>query len=346
MKQTPKVYLVRAGRNGEDEDYALENSVVIVGFRDVPTLEGASDFDAVLELVKNAYPDKKSRAAGNVSRQLWAFAFAMQTGDVVVLPRKRTSQIAIGRVTGPYRYGKANAELRHTRPVQWVRSDIPRTTFEQDLLYSFGAFMTVCNISRNDAARRVVAVLDGKPDLGPSVLPKKLVPPTPTDESVPDLSQMAHDQIVAQIQSRFTGHAMAGLVDAVLQSDGWTTTVSPPGPDGGVDILAGRGSLGLDSPRLCVQVKSQNAPADVTVYRTLQGTMQIFNAEQGLLVCWGGFNKNVLQESKQSHFMVRLWDSRDLVGAIYRNYERLPAEIQAELPLKQVWMLVTEEPAE
>ena len=74
MKQTPKVYLVRAGRNGEDEDYALENNVAIVGFRDVPTLEGASDFDAVLELVKNAYPDIKSRAAGNFSGQLWAFA--------------------------------------------------------------------------------------------------------------------------------------------------------------------------------------------------------------------------------------------------------------------------------
>ena len=74
--------------------------------------------------------------------------------------------------------------------------------------------------------------------------------------------------------------------------------------------------------------------------------MQTFKAEQGLLVCWGGFNKVVWAESRQGHFMVRLWDSRDLVGAIYRNYERLPAEIQAELPLKRVWMLVAEEPAE
>ena len=125
-------------------------------------------------------------------------------------------------------------------------------------------------------------------------------------------------------------------MDAVLEADGWVTKISVPGPDGGVDILAGRGSLGLDTPRLCVQVKSQNSPADVTVYRTLQGTMQTFKAEQGLLVCWGGFNKVVLAESRQGHFMVRLWDSRDLVGAIYRNYERLPAEIQAELPLKRV----------
>jgi hypothetical protein len=28
---------------------------------------------------------------------------------------------------------------------------------------------------------------------------------------------------------------------------------------------------------------------------------------------------------------------------VYRNYERLPAEIQADLPLKRVWMLVPED---
>ena len=161
-----------------------------------------------------------------------------------------------------------------------------------------------------------------------------------------DLGQAAHDQIVAHIQSRFHGHALARLVDAVLVAEGWVTKLSPPGPDGGVDIFAGRGSLGLDQPRLCVQVKSQATPVDVTVYRTLQGSMQTFKAEQGLLVAWGGFNKVVLNEAKQGYFAVRLWESRDLVEAIYRNYPRLPAEIQAELPLKQVWMLVNEESGE
>ena len=349
MTDAPKVYLVRAGRNGEDEDYALTHNLAIIGFQNVPSLEGTKGYDEVANLVSEALPDRKPRAVGNFAGQLGAFALAMQEGDIVVLPRKLTSQIAIGRVTGPYRYQHVNTESRHTRPVEWLQPDLPRTTFKQDLLYSFGAFMTVCNISRHDAARRVVAVLEGKPDPGPSVpLKSPTVSPSPTDESesIPDLSQVAHDQIVAQIQSRFAGHALARLVDAVLRADGWVTKISPPGPDGGVDILAGSGSLGLDVPRLCVQVKSQNTPADVTVYRTLKGTMHTFKAEQGLLVCWGGFNKKVLQESQQSHFMVRLWDSSDLVGAIYRNYERLPAEIQAELPLKRVWMLVVEEPAE
>ena len=347
MNDTPKVYLVRAGRNGEDEEVALENNLAIIGFDEIPSLEEAGDYDAVAKIVGEALPQSKPRAIGNFAGQLWAFSCAMEEGDIVVLPRKLTSQIAIGRVEGPYRYTEVNTVLRHTRPVKWLRLDISRATFRQDLLYSFGAFMTVCNISRNDAVQRVEAVLEGKPYPGPSVSSgitgKKTLPEPDEPEIQTDLAQLAHDQIVAQIQSRFAGHALARLVDAVLQADGWVTKVSPPGPDGGVDILGGRGSLGLDEPRLCVQVKSQGSPADVTVYRTLQGTMQTFKAEQGLLVCWGGFNKAVQQESKQGYFVVRLWDSRDLVGAIYRHYEHLPAEIQAELPLKHVWMLVAEE---
>ena len=346
MKGEPKVYLARAGRNGEDEEFALDSEMAVIGFREVPNLGQVVDYQAMVTLVKESLPDNKPRAQGNFAGQLWAFAHSMQKNDIVVLPRKLTSQIAIGRVTGPYRYQKVNSELRHTRPVQWQLTDVPRTRFQQDLLYSFGAFMTVCNISRNDAVRRVQAVLTGTPDPGPK---SGLTKPTTaskdeSEEQLPDLVEVAHDQIVAHIQARFAGHSLTRLVDAVLQADGWVTKVSPPGPDGGVDILAGSGSLGLDAPRLCVQVKSQNSPADVTIYRTLQGTMQTFNAQQGLLVCWGGYNKVVLKESKQAHFTVRLWDSRDLVKLIYRHYARLPAEIQADLPLKRVWMLVAEEP--
>jgi len=352
MAELSKVYLARAGGLGEDEETALEGNIAIIGFREVDSLEGAKDYDSVFELVERAYPGSKTRKIGNFAGQLWAFAIAMKAGDLVVLPRKLTSQIAIGRVTGSYAYRKIGGAHRHTRPVEWLRQDIPRTAFGQDLLHSFGAFMTVCNISRNDAERRVAAVAAGNPDPGIRAVldePKKpgYAPHSNLDadsQETADLGQRAHDQIVAHIQSRFAGHALSNLVDAVLKADGWVTKISPPGADGGVDILGGRGSLGLDDPRLCVQVKSQNSPADVTIYRTLQGSMQTFKAQQGLLVCWGGFNKAVATEARQGHFTVRLWDSGDLVEAIYRTYDRLPAEIQAELPLKKVWMLVTDEP--
>jgi restriction system protein len=348
MNNPRKVFLVRAGGNGEDEEYTLENSLSVIGFDSVPSLAHAKDYDAVYKIVETALPTEKPRVIGNRAGQLWAFALAMQEGDIVVLPRKLTSQIALGVVNGPYKYQKVHNEMHHTRPVKWLKPDLARTTFEQDLLYSFGAFLTVCNITRNDAERRVAAVLNGKSDPGfGDITPTKSkttspVPPTEEDASI-DIEQMVQDQIVRHIQSRFAGHALSQLVEAILKAEGWVTRLSPPGADGGVDILAGRGTLGLDQPRLCVQVKSQTSPVDVTIYRTLQGSMQSFKADQGLLVSWGGFNRPLLGEAKQSHFFVRLWDSKDLVEAIYRNYERLPAEIQADLPLKRVWMLVPED---
>jgi len=345
-KEPARVFLTRAGGTGEDEDLALDMGIAVIGFLEVPSLAVAKDYADVFKIVEKDWVGAKPRAVGNKAGQLWAFALSMQVGDIVVLPRKRTSQIALGRINGPYEYRKIGSHFRHVRTVEWIRQDVPRTAFEQDLLYSFGAFMTVCRVSRNDAERRVATVLAGKTDPGPLVAaPGKSHKVAPTtaeleSEAAPDLLQHAHDQIIAHIQARFAGHALSRLVEAVLRADGWVTRNSPQGADGGVDILAGRGSLGLDAPRLCVQVKSQPSAADVTVYRTLQGTMQTFKAEQGLLVCWGGFNKAVLAEARQSHFTVRLWDSRDLVESIYRTYEQLPAEIQADLPLKRVWMLV------
>jgi restriction system protein len=351
VKEQMKVFLTRGGKHGEDEDTALELGLAIIGFTDIPSLNEVKDYQQLYGLVESQMPGAKANAIGNRAGQLWTFAKVIQEGDIVVMPRKLTSQLAIGKVSGPYSYQLVGEKLRHTLPVTWNRPDVPRTAFEQDLLYSFGAFMTVCRIRRNDAERRVAAVLAGNEDSGPKIslaTSKKAedAESVVDVDEVLDLGQIAHDQIVAHIQTRFAGHALSTLVDAVLQADGWVTKVSPPGADGGVDILGGRGPLGLDAPRLCVQVKSQNTSADVTIYRTLQGSMQTFKAEQGLLVCWGGFNKAVTTEAKMGHFSVRLWDSRELVQAIYRTYERLPPEIQAELPLKRVWMLVHEDAGE
>ncbi len=347
QSESPRVWVIRAGRDGEDEDTALEDGLVIVRFWEFDDLSRYASSDELVERYLEKNPSAPRRRAESYARQLWTLRDKVRLADIVVLPlKKRSGQIAIGRVTGPYRHAVVHGELRHTRPVEWTRPDLPRSTFQQDLLYSFGGFSTIFRVQRNDAERRVEAVLAGKPDPGP---PSSSSLATHPDDEVeiegsllPNLEQAASDEITAFVRARFPDHDMARLVEAVLQAEGFKTLRSPPGPDGGADILAGRGPLGLDAPYLCVQVKATGTQSDVKILRELGGTMATFKASQGLLVSWSGFTQAAAREARQETFKIRLWDQSHLVQAIYQSYDKLPAEIQAELPLKRVWMLVHE----
>ena len=64
----------------------------------------------------------------NWTGQLYALRCRIKPGDLMVLPLKTTSQIAFGRVTEGYRYLADNDPgKRHVIPVQWLRTDLPRS---------------------------------------------------------------------------------------------------------------------------------------------------------------------------------------------------------------------------
>ncbi|VVB62507.1 Restriction endonuclease [uncultured archaeon] len=338
------LWLVRAGRSGEYEDLALKSGRALISFYQVPDMSSVDSKDELFDILREAYPNHLKNAIFNFRGQLWAFLKRIQEGDLVILPLKTRSVIAIGKVIGPYEYKSDNPEgARHTRPVEWIRADIPRSALDQDLLYSIGAFMTVCQIQRNKAEERIRALVEGKP-MPQLALPDSSEETVEEELNVPlDLEEYASDQIRSYIGRNFRGHELTRLATEVLKAQGYKVLMSPVGPDGGVDIIAGRGPMGFDQPRLCVQVKSSDSPVDVTVLRELKGVMDDFKADQGLLIAWGGFNQSVLNESRRRFFEIRLWDAGDLVNAVLENYDRLSKDLQAELPLKRIWALVLEE---
>jgi len=335
------LWLARAGRYGERESFALENNVVTVGWDEMGDLRDLESREAMLEQLTAQYPDQDVNTLRNWQAQLWAFSKRIEVGDWVALPLKTRSAVAFGEVVGDYAYQPGNPEgALQTRPVRWLRTDIPRSAIDQDILFSLGAFMTVCQIKRNDAENRVKALVGGKK--APLAAPGE-APDASEDDTVVNIEEFARDQIRTQLSQKFRGHDLARLVGALLAAQDYHAQVSSPGRDGGVDILAGKGAMGFDHPRLVVQVKSQDAPVDVSVLRELQGVMKNFGAEQGLLVAWGGFKSTVIEEARRQFFELRLWDADDLITAVVDNYENLPADLQADIPLKRLWALVLEE---
>ena len=339
-------WVVRAGRKGAQEQTALDNNVVTIHWQELPDLSGIESRDDLANTYRMANPEVTRPAAISAGvGQVWAFRHRILKGDLAIIPlHTRRTVLAIGEVTGPYAYRTdLGEEVHHTIPVKWLRTDLPRTSFEQDLLLTLSCPPTVYRVRRNNAEHRIRAVLRGESDPGSTGdgPPEEDEANNETEQF--DMEQAAGDELLKFIQRKFARHKFADLVDAVLQAEGYLTRVSPPGPDGGVDILAGSGPMGFAEPRLCVQVKSSVSPADVTVLRGLQGILKNFGADQGLLVSWGGFTSSVLQEARQSFFSIRLWDAADLLQAIFKNYENFPEELQTELPLKRIWALVSEE---
>lgn len=272
-------------------DLALKDKIAVIGWEALPDLSGIKKREQLSALLAKAYPDAKSRTRSNWESQIWSFVRLMKSGHLVALPLKSRSFIAIGEVTGEYKYRPdLPANSRHTRPVEWV-AELPRGAFNQDLLYSLGAFLTVCRIQRNRAEDRVRLMLGAAANALPAEDVSSRQEPTDL-EAVPDLEQYARDQIRSFISSKFRGHALTTLVAAILEAQGYKVKVSPEGPDGGVDIIAGRGPLGFDPPRLAVQVKSGDSPVDVKVLRELQGVMKNFGAEQGPSGCMGWLQGN------------------------------------------------------
>jgi restriction system protein len=71
--------------------------------------------------------------------------------------------------------------------------------------------------------------------------------------------------------------------------------------------------------------------------------MQAFGADMGLFVSWGGFRGTAPRDARRDFFQLRLWDAETVLDQILKCYDRLPSDIQAELPLKRVWALVEED---
>ena len=344
-----RAWVVRAGKKGENEDFALENNVAVIGWSMAGDLSSTTTKEDIREILQDAYPDRGKYALGNNVGQLLRFVHKIEKGDFIVLPLKTTKTFAIGSCIGNYEYRQdAPQGRRHVRPVNWIRTEIPRHSVKKDLSNTLDSAMTVFEAKRNNAVARLKELASSGSDPGMSAVVADGDETAPYPDSVDEETRvnvdlLAAHRIEAHLAKEFTGHRLAELVEAILRAEGYVTWLSPPGPDGGVDVLAGSGPFGLDKPRIAVQVKSGKNKVGVDLMNNLQGAAVSFGADTALFVAWGGFNREARKLAKSKWFQHRIWDSRDLIDKITENYDKLPDHIQAKLPLKQIWTLALDD---
>jgi len=345
----PKAWLVRGSKNSAFDQWMLDEGLSGVDFHELPDLSGIADLAAMRDMVRASIPGLKAGAVGNYAAQLFAFSTRMAVGDLVILPVRHSGKLAFGVVAGGYEYRAGESTLNHVRRVDWRLADVSRTAINQDLLYSLGAFSTVVQISRNDAAWRFWQVANGAeadPGARGGATPANLsaeIEAIDSDDAIAeegfDILRYSKDRVLGRIRERFAGHRLSDLVAAILEAEGMTCKVSPPGADGGIDIIAGSGVLGISAPTIIVQVKSQPSHVGSEVLDQLGGVVGQHQADHGLLVAMGGLTRPAKDKVAMQRLKVAVWDEEELLDRIYKHYAVLPEDIKKDIPLTFGWVI-------
>ncbi|HTB51025.1 MAG TPA: restriction endonuclease [Solirubrobacteraceae bacterium] len=133
------------------------------------------------------------------------------------------------------------------------------------------------------------------------------------------------------------------LVAGLLQGMGYHIDwVAPPGKDRGVDVIALQDPLGVDGPRIKVQVKREQSKTDVKGLRAFMSVLSA--ADTGVFVTLGGFTIDAEIEARTSESRrVTLIDRNRLLDLWIEYRQHIPDARRALLPLRPVHYLARED---
>jgi restriction system protein len=167
-------------------------------------------------------------------------------------------------------------------------------------------------------------------------------PEEATAKAVTITFEQAQEQAWGEIENHLhnmSPYDFQDLVAALLRALGYYVAwVSPPGKDGGVDILAWPDPLGTKPPRIKVQVKRYVSAVNVDGLRSFMALLG--EDDVGIFVAAGGFTKDARDEARtQEKRKVTLIDLERLFDLWVEHYVKLPEEDRRRLPLQPIHFL-------
>lgn len=325
------LWVCRAGRSGEYENYFLEKQVIAVTWSKIDSDMTVYDtWEKLKEALTKIYPDEL-KAIPNYTGQLFPFFQTMKIGEKVLLPSKiKLGTIYVGTIKSDCTYQPDNLPYSHIRKVEWSEETILRKNLDADILHSLGAYLTIFRIDE-EKEKRIFSTLSTK---------KKNKNDDNSEESPNVYSNLENDaleQISATIIQKFKGYDMQKVIESIFRAKGYETYVSK-GADKGIDVLASNGPLGFGGTKICIQVKTEDHAIGMPVLVELIGTMNNVGADYGLLVSWNGFMSSIDSERRDKFFKIKFWDHKDIVKEFLDNYDQLDDWIKAKVPLKKIWV--------
>ncbi len=321
------IWMVRS-QGGELLPLFLKNKVAALGWEALGDLAGKSR-NQIKELVQEKYPNEKAifQWIGIID----SFVNFIKKGDYIITYDKSNRLYYIGEVVSDYYYNnKLIKEYPNLRKVEWNARTISRDDLSSTSKNSLGSLSTVFRLS-HDAEVEILSLLKNKKEIAKNEQEVAEELELQSNELLENSTETLKDRIL-----NLSPDDMEELVKEILNAMGYIARRSPKGADRGIDVFASRDGLGLEEPRIFVEVKHRKGQMGAPEIRTFLGGRQV--GDRCIYVSTGGFTKEARYEAERAKTPVFLVDLDILTELIGVHYDNFRAEGKVLLPLRKLYL--------
>lgn len=323
-----QLWMVRAGEGAFLVEDFLTKNIVSIGWNATGDLSKVDNIEQLKELVRKSYPEYKNGQVINSAGQIYRFLIDFKIGDGVMTYNPSERTYLIGEIASDYKFDEKSCEYFHTREIKWI-GKVQRDDLSTSTKNTLGAIQTIFDIPKQ-AREELFSLLAGKPS--------KKIEGESEQESLEfikeDFIAKSHEFIKDKALS-LNWEEMQELVAGILRAMGYKTRVSSRGSDRGKDIVASPDGLGLENPKIVVEVKHRQGSMGAQELRSFLGGLRA--SDKGLYVSTGGFSKDAKYEAERANIPITLVDSDILVELIIQYYGGFDNETKALVPLKKIY---------
>lgn len=162
MKNNRRAWKVRVYSQADNLIEFLGRKEVVIDYG-IEGLSAEMTKQSIEHLIRMQNSDYSEKRISAHTGQVYRILNEVNKDDIFVSPIEKGTIFCIGSVDTD----RPNIhDTRITFPIKWLRTEVPLGAFQQDLRYSFMAIMKVCEVKRNNALRRLIAIANGQADPG------------------------------------------------------------------------------------------------------------------------------------------------------------------------------------
>jgi restriction system protein len=240
----------------------------------------------------------------------------------------------IGTIAGDAEWDPSQPDYRtNFRRMTW-QHQVERDKLSPAARNSLGSSLTIFEPS-DECADEIMKLIE-RPEKAPELEAPPVILETEAED--PFVAAMENSrELIKDKMMRLSWQDMQALVAGILRAMGYKTKISPEGADRGKDVIASPDGLGLEQPRIFVEVKHRRgSKIGAPDIRKFIGGRDATH-DRCLYVSTGGFANDANYEAERSRVPLTLINSDDLVALLLDYYETCDTETRALIPLRRTY---------